>query len=62
VNREPFPFPDTDMQPTNRPLIHLDGVSKVFYTEEVETHALASIHLEIQQTGSTGWWASRWRS
>ena len=29
-------------------LIHLDGVKKVFYTEEVETHALAGIHLDIQ--------------
>jgi len=28
-------------------LIHLDGVTKVFYTDEVETHALAGIHLEI---------------
>jgi len=31
------------------PLIHLDGVKKVFYTDEVETHALAGIHLEIQR-------------
>src|SRR5919202_2045732 len=31
------------------PLIHLDGVTKVFYTDEVETHALAGIHLEIQK-------------
>ena len=29
-------------------LIHLDGVTKVFYTDEVETHALAGVHLEIQ--------------
>ncbi len=29
------------------PLIHLDGVKKVFYTEDVETHALAGIHLSI---------------
>jgi len=28
-------------------LIHLDGLSKVFYTEEVETHALANINLSI---------------
>ena len=28
-------------------LIHLDGLSKVFYTEEVETHALSSITLDI---------------
>jgi putative ABC transport system ATP-binding protein len=31
-----------------QPLIRLEGVSKVFYTEEVETHALASVHLEVQ--------------
>ena len=29
------------------PLIRLEAVSKVFQTEEVETHALSSIHLEI---------------
>jgi putative ABC transport system ATP-binding protein len=28
-------------------LIRLDGVSKVFYTDEVETHALCDVHLEI---------------
>jgi len=28
-------------------LIHLEGIKKVFYTDEVETHALADIHLEI---------------
>ena len=29
------------------PLIHLDGVTKVFVTDEVETHALSGIHLDI---------------
>jgi len=29
-------------------LINLEGVTKVFYTDEVETHALAGIHLEIR--------------
>ena len=29
-------------------LINLDGLSKVFYTEEVETHALSNITLQIQ--------------
>jgi putative ABC transport system ATP-binding protein len=29
-------------------LIHLEGIKKVFYTDEVETHALADIHLEIK--------------
>jgi putative ABC transport system ATP-binding protein len=31
-----------------RPLIRLQGVKKVFYSDEVETHALEDIHLEIQ--------------
>src|SRR5512134_2366872 len=30
-------------------VIDMQGVTKVFYTDEVETHALAGIHLEIQQ-------------
>src|SRR5690242_17620889 len=32
----------------NQPLIRLSGIKKVFYTDEVETHALQDIHLEIQ--------------
>lgn len=31
------------------PLIHLSDLKKVFYTEEVETHALSGIHLDIQK-------------
>ena len=34
---------------TTRSLIHLEGITKVFYTEEVETHALSNIHLEINE-------------
>jgi putative ABC transport system ATP-binding protein len=30
-------------------LIHLKGVTKVFTTDEVETHALAGIHLDIKK-------------
>jgi putative ABC transport system ATP-binding protein len=30
-------------------LIHLNGVKKVFTTDEVETHALAGIHLDIKK-------------
>ena len=37
-----------DEQRAAQPLIHLDGVTKVFFTDEVETHALAGIHLEIK--------------
>ncbi len=31
----------------SEPLIALSGIKKVFYTDEVETHALSDIHLEI---------------
>src|SRR3989449_1011189 len=37
------------MSSNGAPLIHLQGVKKVFYTDEVETHALSEIHLEIKQ-------------
>ena len=30
-------------------LIKLDGVEKVFMTDEVETHALAGIHMDIKK-------------
>src|SRR5678809_1071448 len=36
------------MNTSAQSLIHLDGVTKIFYTDEVETHALAGIHLEIK--------------
>ncbi|HEU4586953.1 MAG TPA: ABC transporter ATP-binding protein, partial [Gemmatimonadaceae bacterium] len=29
-------------------LIRLDGIKKVFFTDEVETHALAGVHLEVK--------------
>ncbi len=32
-----------------RTLIHLDSVSKVFSTDDMETHALNGIHLDIRQ-------------
>jgi putative ABC transport system ATP-binding protein len=35
------------MPTAEQPLIRLDGVSKVFYTDEIETHALSNVHLEI---------------
>ena len=36
------------MNASAEPLIRLDGVKKIFFTDEVETHALAGIHLEIK--------------
>jgi putative ABC transport system ATP-binding protein len=31
------------------PLIQLEGLGKVFYTDEVETHALSDVHLEVKK-------------
>src|SRR6202161_4604261 len=36
------------MTTAEKSLIHLESVTKVFYTDEVETHALAGVHLEIR--------------
>jgi len=35
------------MSSNGHPVIRLDAVTKVFYTEEVETHALSGVHLDI---------------
>src|ERR1700741_1165311 len=37
------------MTDANATLIKMEGVKKVFYTDEVETHALSEIHLEIKK-------------
>src|SRR4051812_12103816 len=37
------------MTMAGKTLIHLENVTKVFYTDEVETHALAGIHLDITE-------------
>ena len=37
------------MAQTGEALIRLQGLKKVFYTDEVETHALADVHLEIAE-------------
>ncbi len=36
------------MTTTSQTLLRLEGVTKVFYTDEIETHALSGIHLEIE--------------
>jgi putative ABC transport system ATP-binding protein len=36
------------MEKATETLIKMEGVNKVFFTDEVETHALSSIHLEIK--------------
>ena len=30
-----------------KPLLHLGGIAKVFYTETIETHALAGVTLDV---------------
>jgi putative ABC transport system ATP-binding protein len=37
------------MTASTEPLISLEGVSKIFYTDEVETHALAGVVMDINQ-------------
>src|SRR5947199_10672427 len=37
------------MADANGTLIKMQGVKKVFFTDEVETHALEEIHLEIKK-------------
>ncbi len=32
-----------------QPLIEIEGLTKVFYTDEIETHALSGIHLRIER-------------
>src|SRR6186713_2120816 len=47
---------ETMNEPTRTPaangasaLIHLEGVTKVFLTDEIETHALSGVHLDIER-------------
>ena len=50
------------MTANGKPLIHMSGITKVFLTDEVETHALQDIHFEIQKgeyvaiSGPSGLW------
>jgi putative ABC transport system ATP-binding protein len=36
------------MSAKSEPLVRLEGVSKIFYADVVETHALSGVHLEIR--------------
>jgi len=36
------------MTDSNTPLIHMANIKKIFLTDEVETHALAGVHLDIR--------------
>src|SRR5207247_5705084 len=37
------------MSSSDQPLLRLSGVTKVFLTDEVETHALSGVHLDINK-------------
>jgi putative ABC transport system ATP-binding protein len=37
------------MSETGQALIEIEGLTKVFYTDEIETHALSGVHLTIQK-------------
>src|SRR5437870_2114875 len=43
---------------TNDSLINLDGITKVFFTDEVETHALSGIL--VRWSREVARWVSRW--
>ena len=40
---------DAGQGANGKALISLDGITKVFYTDEVETHALSDVHLDIKE-------------
>jgi len=33
----------------NQALIEIEGLTKVFYTDEIETHALSGVHMKIDK-------------
>src|SRR5216110_1486198 len=40
---------ETMNQVDSQSLLRMEGITKVFYTDEVETHALSGIHMEIKK-------------
>src|SRR5438874_3058326 len=40
---------ETMNQVDSQSLLRMEGITKVFYTDEVETHALSGIHMEIRK-------------
>ena len=45
---KPSSAPFSPSSGSEQPLIRLAGIKKIFFTDEVETHALQDIHLEVQ--------------
>ena len=50
---------------SSAPLIAMSEITKVFYTDEVETHALSGVHFDLQRgeyvsiSGPSGWGPAR---
>ena len=40
---------DSQIAPKGESLLRLEDIRKVFYTDEVETHALSGIHMDIKR-------------
>jgi len=40
---------DSNDSPETEPLIRMRAITKVFYTDEIETHALSGVHCDIRQ-------------
>jgi putative ABC transport system ATP-binding protein len=47
--REAISERDNNMSDAGLPLIEIENLTKVFYTDEVETHALAGVHLMVRK-------------
>src|SRR6266850_6770480 len=44
-----LPAKGESMNASEQPLIQMTNIHKVFFTDEVETHALSGVHLEIRR-------------
>src|SRR6266850_545036 len=44
-----LPAKGESMNASEQPLIQMTNIHKVFFTDEVETHALSGVHLEIRK-------------
>ncbi|UCD75930.1 MAG: ABC transporter ATP-binding protein [Phycisphaerales bacterium] len=37
------------MSTATDPLLRMEGITKIFYTDEIETHALSQVHLQVER-------------
>jgi len=40
---------NSELAPTGAPLLRMEEIRKIFYTDEVETHALSGVHMDIKK-------------